>query len=167
MLFQESCCSNYFEIATIAGCGVAVCCYIVGLHYNQAEERVGIGVAGEEDDIAAAEEEGDIAVAEEESVSCIEHGSLESICNPVAEFPRRMSLAVCTEKPAPVIIAEAGWVEMDPVLELVEVERAPVVDEIVARVSVAVSEAVVLGSLYESDLIASSRGYELKNFQQY
>lgn len=78
-----------------------------------------------------------------------------------------MSLAVCTEKPAPVIIAEAGWVEMDPVLELVEVERAPVVDEIVARVSVAVSEAVVLGSLYESDLIASSRGYELKNFQQY
>lgn len=167
MLFQESCCSNYFEIATIAGCGVAVCCYIVGLHYNQAEEGVGIGVAGEEDDIAAAEEEGDIAVAEEESVSCIEHGSLESICNPVAEFPRRMSLAVCTEKPVPVIIAEAGWVEMDPVLELVEVERAPVVDEIVARVSVAVSEAVVLGSLYESDLIASSRGYELKNFQQY
>lgn len=167
MLFQESCCSNYFEIATIAGCGVAVCCYIVGLHYNQAEEGVGIGVAGEEDDIAAAEEEGDIAVAEEESVSCIEHGSLESICNPVAGFPRRMSLAVCIEKPALVIIAEAGWVEMDPVLELVEVERAPVVDEIVARVSVAVSEAVVLGSLYESDLIASSRGYELKNFQQY
>lgn len=167
MLFQGSYCSNYFEIAAIAGCGVAVCCCIVGLHYNQAEEGVGIGVVGEEDGIEAAEEEGDTAVAEEESVSCIEHGSLESICNPVAGFPRRMSLAVCTERPAPVIIAEAGWVEMDPVLELVEVERAPVVDEIVARVSVAVSGAVVLGSLYESDPIASSRGYGLKNFQQY
>lgn len=75
-----------------------------------------------------------------------------------------MSLAVCTEIPAPVIIAEAGWVEMDPVLELVAVERAPMVDGIVARVSVAVSEVVVLGSLYESDPIASSRGYRLKIF---
>lgn len=50
------------------------------------------------------EEEDDTEVVEEESVSC----SLESICNPVAGHPRRMSLAVCTEIPAPVIIAEAG-----------------------------------------------------------
>lgn len=103
----------------------------------------------------AVEEEDDTEVVEEESVSC----SLESICNPVAGHPRRMSLAVCTEIPAPVIIAEAGWVEMDPVLELVAVERAPTVDGIVERVSIAVSEVVELGSLYESDPIASSRGY--------
>lgn len=164
MLFQESCYSNYFEIAAIAGCGVAVCCCIVELHYNQAEGGVGIGVAEEEGGIEAAEEEDDTEVVEEESVSCIDHCSLESICNPVAGHPRRMSLAVCIEIPAPVIIAEAGQVEMDPVLELVVVERAPMVDGIVARVSVAVSEVVVLGSLYESDPIASSRGYGLKIF---